>query len=194
MFSVTGMLVVAQHRLEDVLVHAERRGEHAGADVGHAGELEQALHRPVLAERPVEHGEDDVDVAERRATSRAGQPLEVGAGHRVEHAFPGRCRAASGPPRSICDRHDVVAVRLERGDHARAPTRPRSGSRSTGRPGSRRCGGSRRRRRRGRRAVAARRGAGQLPDVDRHDLARLRVGARRAGSGRDARSRPGSGR
>ena len=60
-----GDAVVAEDRLEDVLVHAERRGEHACADVRDAGELEQALHRPVLAERPVQDREDDVDVGER---------------------------------------------------------------------------------------------------------------------------------
>ena len=57
---------VAQHRLEEVLVHAERRGGDAGADVRHAGELEQALDGAVLAERAVQDREDDVDGAERR--------------------------------------------------------------------------------------------------------------------------------
>ena len=36
------------------------------ADVRHAGELEQSLHRAVLAERTVKDREDDVDLAERR--------------------------------------------------------------------------------------------------------------------------------
>jgi len=31
---------VAEHRVEEVLVHAQRRGRHAGADVRHTGELE----------------------------------------------------------------------------------------------------------------------------------------------------------
>ena len=35
-------------------------------DVGDAGELEQALHGPVLSERPVEDREHDVDLAQRR--------------------------------------------------------------------------------------------------------------------------------
>ena len=36
-----------------------------GADVGDAGELEQALDGAVLAERAVQDGQDDVDGAER---------------------------------------------------------------------------------------------------------------------------------
>ena len=56
---------VAQHGLEQILVHAERRAEHAGADVRHAGELEQPLHRAVLAERAVQDRQHDVDGAER---------------------------------------------------------------------------------------------------------------------------------
>ena len=57
---------VTHHLLEEVLVHAERRGSDAGADVGHVREVEQALHCSVLAERPVEERQDDVDLAERR--------------------------------------------------------------------------------------------------------------------------------
>jgi len=51
---------VAQHLLEEVLVHGERGGGNAGADVRDTGQLEQPLHRPVLAERPVQDREDDV--------------------------------------------------------------------------------------------------------------------------------------
>ena len=69
--------VVSQHRLEDVLVHAERRGEHARADVGDTGELEQALHGAVLAERAVQHREDDIDVRERRRDVLAGQSIHA---------------------------------------------------------------------------------------------------------------------
>ena len=49
-----------------MLVHADRGGEHAGADVADVGELEQALDRAVLAERAVQDREDDVDLAEHR--------------------------------------------------------------------------------------------------------------------------------
>ena len=58
-------VVVAHDRLEQVLVHAQRRGGDAGADVGHAGQLEQPLHGAVLAERAMEDGEDHVHVGER---------------------------------------------------------------------------------------------------------------------------------
>ena len=62
---------VAHDLLEQVLVHREGRGGDAGADVRDAGELEEPLHRSVLAERAVEDREDDVDGAE---PSRAARP------------------------------------------------------------------------------------------------------------------------
>ena len=61
---------VAENRLEEVLVHAQRRRGDARADVGHAGELEEALHRAVLAERAVQDRQHDVDLAERRRGRR----------------------------------------------------------------------------------------------------------------------------
>ena len=64
--------MVAQHRLEDVLVHAERRREHSGADVGHVGELEQPLHGAVLPERAVQDRQDDFDLAQRGHNLVAG--------------------------------------------------------------------------------------------------------------------------
>ena len=45
-------------------VHPGRRGQHPGPDVADVGELEETLDRAVLAERPVQQGEDDVDLAE----------------------------------------------------------------------------------------------------------------------------------
>ena len=57
---------VAHDLLEQVLVHRERGRRDAGADVGDVGELQQPLHRPVLAERAVQDGKDDVHLAERR--------------------------------------------------------------------------------------------------------------------------------
>ena len=56
---------VAQHGLEQILVHRQRRGCHARPDVGDARELQHPLDAPVLAERPVQHGEDDVGRGER---------------------------------------------------------------------------------------------------------------------------------
>ena len=47
--------------LHRALVHRGRRGEHAGADVGKPGHLEEPLDGAVLAEGAVQHGEDDVD-------------------------------------------------------------------------------------------------------------------------------------
>ena len=72
---------VAHHRLEDVLVHRERRPEHPGADVRDPGQLEQALDGAVLAEGPVENREDDIHVTEggRHLGGRHGQRLRDGA-------------------------------------------------------------------------------------------------------------------
>ena len=81
---------VAQHRLAHVLVHRHRRGEHARADVRDAGGLEQPLHRAVLAERPVQHREDDVDVADP-----VGQHLAVLAPHQGLAALAGHQRRAA---------------------------------------------------------------------------------------------------
>ena len=76
-----------------------------GPTYGDAGELEQALHRPVLAERAVQHREDDVDAAERagdrarrqaheRSVGRAGCELGL-RGRRAER--PARRRGRSPP-------------------------------------------------------------------------------------------------
>ena len=73
---------VAHHGLEHVLVHRERRAEDACADVRHSRELEQALHRPVLPEGPVQDREDDGDVPEggRHLCCGHRQRLRDGAG------------------------------------------------------------------------------------------------------------------
>ena len=60
-----GNAVVSHHRLEQVLVHAEGRGGDTRADVGNAGQLEQSLNRPVLAEGAVEDGKHHVHLAQR---------------------------------------------------------------------------------------------------------------------------------
>ena len=44
-----------------VLVHARGRAQHAGADVGDAGQLEEPLDGAVLAEGAVQHGKDDIE-------------------------------------------------------------------------------------------------------------------------------------
>lgn len=50
--------------LHVLLVLADGGGEHPGADVGDAGQFQEALERAVLAVGAVQDGEDDVDVAE----------------------------------------------------------------------------------------------------------------------------------
>ena len=134
-----GDAAVAQHLLEEILVHRERRGGYAGADVRKVRELEQTLHRPVLAERPVQDRQHDVDRAERRqrpALRRNGQRLRgpcPGArpgpgtrvdGQRLRRACPGvRHQGMSAPvegPAAVAgdgDAHDLVALRVERCEH-----------------------------------------------------------------------------
>jgi hypothetical protein len=60
--------------LHHPLVHADRGGEDARAHIGNVGELEQALHRAVLAVRSVQHREDDV---ETHAGDRRGRQVAV---------------------------------------------------------------------------------------------------------------------
>ena len=106
---------VAHHLLEQVLVHRERRRRDAGADVGDVRELEQPLHRPVLAERPVQDREDDVDGAE---SSRASRPR------------PGR--AASPPDRLGAWHQDVSEASLRAPSGRRGRSRPRRSSYRSG--------------------------------------------------------------
>ena len=48
---------------------AAAEAKHAGADVGDARELEEALQRAVLAVRAVQQRQDDVDLAQLPGTS-----------------------------------------------------------------------------------------------------------------------------
>ena len=48
--------------LHDVLVHARGRAQYAGADVWDVRQFKQSLNSSVLAESPVQDGEDDVHV------------------------------------------------------------------------------------------------------------------------------------
>ena len=91
---------VAQHRLEEVLVHAQRRRGDAGADVRDAGELEQALHGAVLAERAVEDREDDVDLAECRGRRGVGDDRER-LDARLGQLVSGAAASSQRPARSI---------------------------------------------------------------------------------------------
>ncbi len=87
--------VGGEHLLGHRLVHRQRRAEHAGADVGDVGELEEALHRAVLAHRAVEQGQDDGRLGgydlERRLAATTDGP--------VGSSFAG---SAAGPASSAC--------------------------------------------------------------------------------------------
>ena len=69
--------MVTQHALEEVLVHAERRRRDTRADVGSAGELEQALDAAVLAERAVQDREDDLGRRDRRRRRLVREPVRA---------------------------------------------------------------------------------------------------------------------
>ena len=123
--------------LGELLVHAGRAGQHAGPDVGHAGHLQQALDGAVLAERPVQHREDDVDPGEhlagpvrvqdhQPAAGRVARQRQRGAGSvdRGQRAVGDdqipRVAGAQhpGPVRGDADRHHLVALLVQVGQHA----------------------------------------------------------------------------
>ena len=106
----------AHQRLEDVLVHADRRGEHARADVRDARQLAEPLHGAVLAERPVEDRQHDVDRAERRGrgVGRDGERLRGRGRRQLGAPVAGRERPAAVA--ADLDRAHVVALGVERGD------------------------------------------------------------------------------
>ena len=86
---------------------------------GHVRELEQALDGSVLAERPVQHREDDVD-ARRASRGRC----DVGTGSVSAAERPSRSSAAlragaelPAPVAADLDGHRLVARRVERLDH-----------------------------------------------------------------------------
>ena len=133
-----GDRAVAEHRLEEILVHAERGRRDAGADVGHRGELEQALHRAVLAERAVQDRQHDVDRAERR---RARRSSARGGCPPPPRAAPGaRPRAAPSARRARSRSSTPRSARGRARPRRRRPTRARSRARSSGRPRARRPG------------------------------------------------------
>jgi hypothetical protein len=101
---------VAEHLLEEVLVHAERGCGNARPDVRDAGKLEQALNGPVLAERAVQDRQHDIDGAERRRRVRRRNGQRLG-----DRPVAGAQLPASVTPDR--DRHDLVAVRVERLEH-----------------------------------------------------------------------------
>ena len=94
---ITGSPAACEHDLHVGLVHADRGGEHAGADVADAGHLEHPLDGAVLAPRPVQQREDDVDLAERAAAAATAR------------GRPGRSR------RRLADQGDRGAVAVDAG-------------------------------------------------------------------------------
>src|SRR2546425_1242747 len=82
-----GQAVGLEHCFHRRLVHPDRGGEHARADVGQVGELEEALDRAVLPVRAVEHDDDDVEVAhlggEAPGGLGPGEARRRGAVHRL---------------------------------------------------------------------------------------------------------------
>ena len=101
---------VAQHGLEQILVHRQRRGCHARPDVGDARELQHPLDAPVLAERPVQDGEHDVHRRARAVRcdefSRTGPLVERDLGPIAD------LREATLGERRRRDRHLVLDGRL----------------------------------------------------------------------------------
>ena len=87
---------------------------HAGADVGHARQLEQALDGAVLAEGAVQDGEVDVGPRDhlRVVEARAGRPRRSGCGHE-EDGRAARRRRRSAPSCS----HQPPAWSIEHGQH-----------------------------------------------------------------------------
>ena len=112
-----GMPAAREHVLGLRLVHGQRRGQHAAAHVGHAGQLEQALDGAVLAQRSVQEGEhDDLLVVGAgqclgRVRGRAPGGQRLGERSRTggERRGPHRWRPSTGRL-GDGDRLDVVAV------------------------------------------------------------------------------------
>jgi hypothetical protein len=110
------------------LVHGQRGRQHAGADVRHAGELEQSLNSAVLALRPVQQGQDhDRQVVVRRRDraqwldrrSRRLQALERGV-QRGRTTCQRRLGVVGLHPCALArDAHgeDVVAIGIDRTQH-----------------------------------------------------------------------------
>src|SRR5262249_33291980 len=119
--------LVAHDCLEQVLVHAECGGGHPRADVGDAGQLEQALDGSVLPEGTVQDRQHDFDLVQgghdsvrrdrnRQRLSRTGP----GAWHlvRSRSALPDRGALVSGAERPVpvppdLDRHCLVTLGVE---------------------------------------------------------------------------------
>ena len=87
-----GQAGLGEEALHHVLVHAGGGAEDAGADVGDAGQLKQALDGAVFAEGAVKDGEDDVE----RSALRAGHGRHQGGNALVEKLRSGRSFRIAG--------------------------------------------------------------------------------------------------
>ena len=80
-------LGLQEQALLHVLVHADGGAQHARADVGQPGEIEQALHGAVFAKRAVQHGKHHIHAQRIRARIvRGNERGDVGIGGE-HHAF-----------------------------------------------------------------------------------------------------------
>ncbi len=109
-----------EHELHEVLVHADRRREHAGAHVAHVRELEHALEGAVLAVGPVQEREDDVDLAQhaRHLARREHAQVPTTGRQREEDLLARRLdlrQPARGdlPARGLVGREDPLARRRD---------------------------------------------------------------------------------
>jgi len=106
-----------EERLHDRLVHADGRPQHAGPDVGHVGELEQALHGAVLAVGAVEHRKHHVHARALQCGRRIDRHERLGA-RLLVHVGGRQCFRSGGaqgpaPVLGDLDRDSVVAGRVE---------------------------------------------------------------------------------
>ena len=111
--------------LGDALVHRHRARENAAADIGHIHQFEHSLHRPVLTQGTVQHGQhDDAGVVAAdhggRFHRRSFDRESTGDGPRCRSVErePGR-----PVPRTVpcdADTDDVVLLRIGGTDHVRS--------------------------------------------------------------------------
>ncbi len=116
-----GQAGLSEDRLHELLVHAHGAAEHAGAGVRQAGHLEQTLDGAVLAERAVQHREDEVE----RDEPPIGAQLQAGPA-RVDEQPGGLARDRSEPVtqrRLSVGRHHPGAVARYAHGRDREPVR-----------------------------------------------------------------------
>ena len=108
-YGPTGQPEGDEDALHVLLVLADGGGEDARADVGHPGELQQPLEGAVLAVRAVQHGEDDVDLAQRLG-HRAGFAVDDLAAARVDGEHDAAL-GGLGEPVHVGHLRSVMAIR-----------------------------------------------------------------------------------